>query len=51
MKKIINNEVIEMTAEEVAEKESENAQGLAEIETQKEELQNETIKKEVIYWE
>ena len=46
MKKIVNNEVIEMTAEEVAEKESENAQGLAEIETQKEELQNETIKKE-----
>ena len=35
MKKIINNVEIDMTEDEIAEKETENVQGLAEIETQK----------------
>ena len=46
MKKIINNVEIYMTEDEIAEKETENVQGLAEIETQKEELQKEATKKE-----
>ena len=46
MKKIINNVEIDMTEDEIAEKETENVQGLAEIDTQKEELQKEATTKE-----
>ena len=46
MKKIVNNVEIDMTEDEIAEKETQNVQGLAEIETQKEELQKEATKKE-----
>ena len=45
MKKIVNNEEIEMTAEEVAEKETENAKYLEDIQAQKTEIQNEKNKK------
>jgi hypothetical protein len=45
MKKIVNNVEIDMTEDEIAEKETENVQGLAEIEAQKEELQKEATKK------
>mgnify|MGYP003128842334 FL=1 len=46
MKKIVNNVEIEMTAEEVAEKETENAKYLEDIQAQKTEIQNEKNKKE-----
>ena len=45
MKKIVNNVEIEMTAEEVAEKETENAKYLEDIQAQKTEIQNEKNKK------
>ena len=45
MKKIINNEEIEMTAQEVAEKETENAKYLEDIQAQKTEIENEKTKK------
>ena len=45
MKKIINNEEIEMTAQEVAEKETENAKYLEDIRAQKTEIENEKTKK------
>ena len=45
MKNIVNNVEIEMTAEEVAEKETENAKYLEDIQAQKTEIQNEKNKK------
>tara|TARA_R100001463_G_scaffold2206_1_gene9368 strand:+ start:409 stop:615 length:207 start_codon:yes stop_codon:yes gene_type:complete len=46
MKKIVNNQEIEMTEEEVLEKETENAEYLEDIQAQKTEIENEKIKKE-----
>ena len=46
MKKIVNNQEIEMTEEEVLEKETENAKYLEDIQAQKTEIENEKIKKE-----